>query len=773
VHAPRPVSASENVDRIEGAPEYLAHVDRRASRVDPLGEHLRRVSNSAAGFGASFGASDWAHLAGRWHDLGKFQEAFQAYIRRASGYDADDGPTGGGPGRVDHSTPGAIHAVEHLGALGPKGRAVGRLLAYVIAGHHAGLPDWSAADGGRASLEARLTNRRAEYAATAQVPAARQWMDAGPPGGGPPNGKCTALWLRMLFSALVDADFLDTEAFMDPATAQKRTGWLPLPDIMTAFDAFMTAVPRTDTALNRVRSEVLKWCREAAKQHPGVFSLTVPTGGGKTLSSMAFALNHASRHGKRRIVYVIPYTSIIEQTADVFRRAFGDLAGRTVLEHHSNLDDDKATSRSKLAAENWDAPVVVTTSIQFFESLFSARTSKVRKLHNLVDSVVVLDEVQLLPVDFLRPVLDAIQMLADHFGATVLLMTATQPAWNGAPEENARVVGLRDVREIVPNPDALHHRLRRVEVAAPEDLAAQRSWEDIANALMDCPCALCVVNTRRDARVLFETLAASDPDAVHLSALMCGAHRSAVIADMRARLRAGAAVRVVSTQLVEAGVDIDFPVVFRALAGLDSIAQAAGRCNREGKLDRGEVWVFVPPSMPPPGILRKAEGVTRTLLAEGLDDLLAPDAFRRFFRQLYWLHGENLDKYGIRLLLDHAGKSRDLAYAFRTAAERFRIIRDDQNLPVIVRWEGHPRADRVEQAIAAFEYGTPDRWAFRALQRSIVNVPRWSLDRLLSAGAVEQIHERMFVQIDTTLYDERVGLRLEPAAIRDPEEVMA
>jgi CRISPR-associated endonuclease/helicase Cas3 len=397
----------------------------------------------------------------------------------------------------------------------------------------------------------------------------------------------------------------------------------------------------------------------------------------------------------------------------------------------------------------------------------------VRKLHNVADSVVVLDEVQLLPADFLHPVLDALRAVPEHFGTTVLLMSATQPAWGRLPDSVGSSSRLTSIREIVPDPEALHGQLRRVEVRIPQDLTGFKTWAELANELMGHPSVLCVVNRRRDARVLFELLAAVDPDAVHLSALMCGAHRSAVIADVRKRLRLGRAVRVVSTQLVEAGVDLDFPVVFRALAGLDSIAQAAGRCNREGTLRSGQVQVFVAPTTPPPGILRKAESATRTLLAEGLDDVLSPEAFRRFFAHLFWLHGENLDKHRIRELLDHSGKRLDLGYAFRTASDRFRIIADDQNIPVVVRWRAHPQSGRVEQAIAAFAGGTPDRWAFRALQRSVVTLPRWDLAPLLDTGAVRQIHNRLFVQVDTTLYDDRLGLRLEPSATRNPEEFMS
>ena len=771
----RDIPSGDALPAAASGSEDLAHVAR-----DPdgrflrhrLDDHLQAVADLAAEFAEQFGAEEWARLAGLWHDLGKFQPAFQEYLRRSSGYDVDGLPERA-PVRVDHSSAGAIHAIDHLGRIGPRGEAAGWLLAYAIAGHHAGLPDRSAADGGGAALESRVADRRDTLDSVLGVSAAEPWLSASMPAGGPASRQSAALWTRMVFSALVDADFLDTESFMDAARGQRRSGWKPLQEIAHSFERFMEGAARRDTSVNEQRSKVLDWCRRAADDSPGLFSLTVPTGGGKTLSSMAFALRHALAHGKRRIIYVIPYTSIIEQTADVLRRALGESERWTILlEHHSNLDEEQERHRTRLAAENWDAPVIVTTSVQFFESLFAARTGRVRKLHRIANSVVVLDEVQLLPADYLRPILDVVQALSDHFGTTCLFMTATQPVWSGT-EKAPAVPGLRGVREIVPDAEELHRALRRVVVRTPQDLDVPEAWEDVAVAMLAHSSVLCVVNRRQDARVLFEAVRATDAHAVHLSALMCGSHRSQVIASIRARLRERASVRVVSTQLIEAGVAVDFPVVFRAMAGLDSIAQAAGRCNREGELSTGEVRVFVPPTTPPPGILRQAEGLTRTMLAAGLSDVLSPQTFSSFFHQLYWLRGENLDRYGIRDLLDHDGRTPDLSYAFRTAAARFHLIPDENQIPVVVRWGQHPQPERIEDAISAVVHGTPDRWAFRVLQRSLVTVHRWNVAPLVRTGAVTPIHDRLLLQVDPTLYDDQVGLRLDPQEIRDPEELIA
>ena len=751
----------------------LAHVQntgRGGFRHHLLDEHLRSVERQAGAFAAKFGAGDFGRLAGLWHDLGKFQPNFQSYIRRNSGFDAEAHLEDAGPGRVDHSSVGALHAVDHLRKSGPRGDAIGRLLAYVIAGHHVGLPDWRQADGGAGSLQARLRERGELLQATTAVPAALPFLTGRTPRGEPPCRKSLSLWVRLLFSALVDADFLDTEAFMDPERACARSGWKDLQEVAKTFDRFMVTKVRDDTEVNRIRGEILNWCRDAADREPGMFSLTVPTGGGKTLSSMAFALRHALCHGKGRIVYVIPYTSILEQTVDVFREALGEGEPWTiVLEHHSNLDPDRESPRGRLAAENWDAPIIVTTSVQFFESLFAARSSRTRKLHNLVGSVVVLDEVQLINADFLHPILDVLQFLVDEFGVTVLLMTATRPSWSAPDAGGPR---LCDVREIVPDPDSLHDRLRRVHVCIPRRLDEPEGWDEMAERILAEPSILCVVNRRQDARELFLRVRREDPAAVHLSALMCGAHRSDVIRDVKERLGRGEGVRVVSTQLVEAGVDLDFPVVYRALAGLDSIAQAAGRCNREGRSDRGEVHVFVPPTSAPPGILRQAANVTRSLFEEGELDPLAPISFDRFFRHLYWLRGDRLDKEGIRRLLDHDGRSERLEYAFRTAASRFRLIDDRDRVSIVVRWPGPDGDPRVESALRDLEHGGGWRGVFRRLQRAVVGVSRSHLLPLEEAGAVEEIHDRLYVQRDTSLYDDVLGLAVNLETARDPEDLI-
>ncbi|MGP1678956.1 MAG: CRISPR-associated endonuclease Cas3'' [Burkholderiales bacterium] len=742
----------------------IAHAARNpdGSWRDPheLADHLAGVAALAADHARRFGAEDWAHLAGLWHDLGKYRPAFQSYIRHASGFDAENAHIEGA-GRVDHSTAGAVHAVDKLG------EGAGRLLAYLIAGHHAGLPDWN---GDNASLFQRLAAARVagwlKESLDQQPPEAilrGQRPDSRPKG----DVADLHLWLRMLFSSLVDADFLDTEVYMDQDKADARAAYPSIDNLLTRFTTHMEqiAAAAMPTPVNRIRADVLNQCIERADEErgSGLYSLTVPTGGGKTLSSLAFALHHAMnpKHRKRRVIYAIPYLSIIEQTADVFRGIFGE----DVVEHHSNLDPDKEKeyARSRLAAENWDAPLIVTTNVQLFESLFAARTSRCRKLHNLVDSVVILDEAQLLPPEFLEPCLAAIRTLSKHYGVTFVLCTATQPAFQPREINGQPFAGLPDVRELmrdgphVHDPDDLYQGLDRVTVDWP-DTDVTTTWDELAERVTCHDQTLAIVNRKSHARELAKRL----PDALYLSTDLCGAHRAERIEEIRIRLEANrkraksglpvCPLHVVSTQLIEAGVDVDFPVVFRALAGLDSIAQAAGRCNREGRLVRGEeeakgeVHIFVPPEPAPTGLLLKGEQSTRELLALDSNPALTPNLFERYFR-LWFAAINNMDKEDIVGLLTPGN---GLEISFRTAADKFKLIPDD-SVPVIVRW------GEAEKWLTKLRADKPDRWIMRKLQRYCVNVRRNCLDRLVAQHDVEEVLPGLYAQVNDLLYDEAFG----------------
>lgn len=719
-------------------------------RCQPLIEHMTATAKRAATFAGEFDCAEWGYLAGLWHDLGKFSPEFQSYIQTAR--DADAHLEGSKHSRVDHSTAGAIHAVDKFGV-------PGRILAYPIAGHHAGLGDWESDQTAGAALFQRLNHPELlDAARQGGVPS--DIMNRPLPGERPRRGADPALWLRLLFSCAVDADFLDTEAFLEPDKAALRgRRYPPLSDLLTLFSNYMyeKQAQAADTSVNRIRREVLEQCIAASQEQPGTYTLTVPTGGGKTLSSMAFSLHHAVKHAKRRVIYVIPYTSIIEQTADQFRSIFGD----AVVEHHSNLDTSDRTkdnSRTRLACENWDAPVVVTTSVQFFESLFASRTSRCRKLHNIVDSVVVLDEAQLLPPEFLNPILHVLRELRKNYGVTLLLSTATQPAL--APQPLFKFTGLSGTVEIVKDPNKLHLQLKRVNIHVPKDLNKVQDWDDLAARLAEHASVLCIVNRRDDCRTLLSKM---PKGTFHLSALMCGAHRSAKIAAIKERLKSGIPTRVISTQLVECGVDVDFPVVYRALAGLDSIAQAAGRCNREGLLDKGTVVVFRPPSEIPVGHLRQAAQIGQRLMSEDCPDVLAPERFERFFRELYWLQGPGLDKRGILVDLQ---MSNDLRCSFRTAASKFHLIDESAQAPVIVTYgEG---AD----LISMLERSKPERWLLRRLQRYVVNIPRYLHERLVEEGIVREVHPGIYVQEYGSNYDEDLGFCPDRSVIYEPDELI-
>jgi CRISPR-associated endonuclease/helicase Cas3 len=730
----------------------IAHVARSEDGTwrEPhdLAEHLVGVSTLAADFARTFG-EDWARLAGLWHDLGKYRPRFQNYIRQASGFEADAHIKGEG-GRAPHSTAGALLACDTF-------KEAGRVLAYLIAGHHAGLDDWHGGLNERLDLPA--SRDELSDALATQPPA-----DILNPGGFKPDLRTVpggssgfALWVRMLFSCLVDADFLDTEAYMSPDKSTQRGNWPTLAELLAQFDRHMTGVAANanPTPVNRLRAGILQQCRDKAQASPGLFSLTVPTGGGKTLSSLAFALEHAKAYAetspKKRIIYVIPYTSIIEQTADIFRGIFGD----AVLEHHSNAEADpnQESSQSRLACENWDAPVIVTTNVQFFESLFARRTSRCRKLHNIVDSIVVLDEAQLLPPEFLQPILDVLNLLTRHYGVTVVLSTATQPALSTQEYFDAQrnIRGLENVREIIDDPDALYRALERVQVKLPADWNTTSSWENLTGELTRYESVLAIVNRRKDACELWRQM---PQGSLHLSALMCGAHRSRAINEIKARLKAGIPTRVISTQLVEAGVDLDFPVVYRALAGLDSIAQAAGRCNREGKLDKGEIFIFVPPKPAPPGLLRKGENACRNVLHSYDGNPLDRVLFGQYFERLY--HACDLDEQGIVELLTVDGQT--LAVNFRTAAEKFRLIQDEDSAPIISLYRGADGTDEtVDTLINTLRKHGPERWLMRKLQRYTVNIHRRELTRLLN-GDVEEIIPGLYVQISDWLYHPDIGL---------------
>jgi CRISPR-associated endonuclease/helicase Cas3 len=655
------------------------------------------------------------------------------------------------------------------------------MVAYAVAGHHAGLADANEL-ARRLAPEYQIAPYDGWQAHTGPLPPATSLSPTKRPPRGAPPGFAETFLTRMLFSSLVDADFLETEAFYARAEGRPvaRGGHSSLEALRGRLRDHMARLQAgaPPTAINGLRRRVLDHAVQKAALAPGLFTLTVPTGGGKTLASLSFALEHAVRHELRRVVYVIPFTSIIEQTAQVFREALA--APDDVLEHHSSFDweqgraiadaDDEGPSglpKLRRAAENWDAPIIVTTAVQFFESLFASRTSRCRKLHNLAGAVIVLDEAQTLPIRVLRPCITALDELARAYGASVVLCTATQPALRAA-DGFSNGFAIDDARELAPDPKVLYAALKRVKVETRREPVAD---DVIATRFAEQDRMLCIVNSRAHARALFEAIR-SLPGATYLTTLMCPRHRRAVLADARARLTAGHAVRLVATSLIEAGVDVDFPEVWRAAAGIDAIAQAAGRCNREGRLTMGRLVVFVPAEARPPHALEAFWQAARPILGE-YDDLLSLDAVHAYFRELYWQKGEGaldaIEVDGRRGVLPSvAERARDFSFPFRSLAEKFRLI-DEATEPVIVPWDSG--AVRVLAAIADAERPVGDQ--MRRLQQYSVAIPRQARDVWLTRGALRPVHpalgEGLLAFADLAHYRRETGIDLTDIGLRATE----
>lgn len=742
--------------------QLIAHVTKNAEgswrSPQTLEEHLEKTAQKAEDFAGKFHSGAWGRAISLAHDAGKGRPEWQESIRARTGFNEFDEEAGleGKPGKIPHAIHGALLAEQIFGT------QIGRLMAYCIAGHHAGLPDWSRAYGtGRASLE----YQRSQSPALGNIDSAIIEKISSLVPGMPPwkfsNKLDMSLWVRMLFSCLVDADFLDTESYMDPDKASLRGEYAPLKTLLERFNEFNLNLDRSssNTKVNEIRRKVRAKCVHMAAEDQGIFSLTVPTGGGKTLSSLAFGLHHAMKHDLDRIIYVIPYTSIIEQNAEVFRSAVGP---EQVVEHHSNLDEKDSTYPSRLAAENWDAPVIVTTVVQFFESLFASRPGRSRKLHNIARSVVVLDEAQLLPAKFLQPILETMQILSDRYRVSFVISTATQPAFGQRMLGDRSFPGLRNMREImgsVEEVEQLYENLERYQVDFPPDLQIKSHWEDIARELTQYEQVLCVVSDRKSCRELHRLMPTGT---YHLSALMCGQHRSDVIAQIKQKLKDGKSVRVISTQLVEAGVDLDFPTVYRAFAGLDSIAQAAGRCNREGKLAQpGKVVVFMPPRQAPMGILRKAAETTINIVAGNPDNPMHHSLFDKYFAELYW-KAISLDEENIIDLLDpRQNDIKECSMAFRTAAARFRLIDESTHAIVVPYNDGGALIDSLKT-------NGPDWRILRKLQRYMVNIYDNEYNQLLRRGSILETSPGVFALTSAVEYSDNIGLMVEP--VFDPDK---
>jgi CRISPR-associated endonuclease/helicase Cas3 len=724
----------------------------------PLSVHLRNVAELAKEFAARLALEREAELAGLLHDLGKYGQRFQARLRNT-----------------------AIHGINHWAAgTARAAKLEAWTVAFAVDGHHTGIPalnDNAVGPSLRqtvqkfsdAKLRLELTGQCQESAddLLARFKDDRLQLPDFPPRA-IEDKFAEALRTRMVFSCLVDADFLDTERHFQPRQASDRG----VPDLQ-AEQALRILIEDlkskpTDGPVNALRRQLLADSLKAADRRPGLFTLTAPTGSGKTLSSLAFALKHIVHHNAplatdearrfRRIIVVIPYTSIIEQTARVYRELFEKAFGPDyVLEHHSavaprerkedeGLDaEEDRLRRARLAAENWASPLVVTTNVQFFESLFANRPSDCRKLHNIGRSVVLFDEVQTLPPRLVPSLLSAVRLLTRDYGVTAVFMTATQPAF--ASIGAALPYGWQP-EPIATNEAGLAEALRRTRIELPGG-DAKTTWPEIAQRLACEPQSLCVVNTTKDARELFGLVRRPEPDAAfHLSARMCPAHRQEKLKIVRDRLAAGQPCRLVSTQLIEAGVDVDFPVAFRALGPLDSIIQTAGRCNREGRhVAPCPVVVFRPVEMKlPPGAYALATAKTEEFLARHPDaPLHQPEIYQKYFTELYKLVGPD------KAEADKVFKlSKD--FNFPAAADACRLV-GSETRAVLVKWN---RGEDIAVKLHREKHLTAGEC--REAQRYSVNLYQSEFFEAQARGYIYQPAEDWNFWAWNSNYDDDVGL---------------
>ena len=693
-------------------------------------DHTVGVAELAARFASEFGMASWGRLLGILHDKGKESNAFQQHIRKESGYAPETKVTGD----YHHAYVGGIIARNLYG------KTFDNFLTNQIVSHHTGLHDSD-------ELDQKLCKEIPQEIDThidkikLNRPAANIM----------PNDFHHLA--RMLYSCLVDADFLDTEAFMDKESSVLRNNKANLSTLLPMLVKYLSDLKKNakDTEVNRIRNHVQEQCLKMSETAIGFYSLTVPTGGGKTLSSLLWAMKHAIHNGQKRIIIAIPYTSIIMQTAAILRNIFGE---ENVLEHHSNVDtetikDEILNEKMKLATENWDYPIIVTTNVQLFESMFSNKPSKCRKLHNIVNSTIILDEAQTLPIAYLQLIVDSLKTYNKLFNVSVLFTTASQPVLCGAIEgcnPKASFKGIDKVTEIIPESFKLHDNLRRVKL---EINNSGKTYDEVAAMLCKHPIVLCIVNTRKDAKELYERLP-KEGITLHLSKMMCSAHISETIAQIKAALKddKNKIIRVISTQLVEAGVDIDFPVVYRQEAGLDSILQAAGRCNREGKNNISTTYVFSLSKEHnlPKGYIQDANNARLNL--QNTVDWFSPETMALYFKQLY-CRRDTFDKKDIKYYLYNV---KELHFA--TAAKEFQLI-EDTGKNVIVCWKNS--MELVQQLLQ----DGPSYLLMKKLSKYTVNIYKNDFDALRNMGVITEKIEGIYVVEYKEQYDEHIGLRID------------
>ena len=714
--------------------EYLAHSDKENGLKQTVLEHAIGTANCAEKFASSFTVPIYGKILGLYHDIGKFSKEFQNYLLY-----------GGVKGSVDHTGAGSIEIFKT--GLNSKNPTF-FLLAMCIAGHHGGLPDMgdNPKTSEKGTLLYRLNNSSfpdcavyKEYLPSIKsedVPDITKNLTA---------AFAQMFYVRMLYSCLVDADYLDTEVFLADKTVL-RSGFIDITKMKLLVDEYTSKFDPASSALNKMRCELLKQCKDAGSDnkqiHKNLYTLTIPTGGGKTLSSLSFALNRAVLTGRQRIIYVIPYTSIIEQNAGVFKGIVGE---NNVVEHHMNVvyDDTDGSNRKKLATENWDAPLIVTTNVQFIESIFANKPSKCRKLHNIANSIIIFDEAQMLPEDYLLPCVEVIKELSEHYNCCVVLCTATQPSLDKFFDNKAL--------EIIDKPKFYYDVFKRTKIK----ILGKLTESELAAKLKKYSQVLCIVGTKRKAQQIFELLK-EEKNVYHLSTNMYPAHRKRILEEVRVKLKNREVCRVISTSLIEAGVDVDFPTVYKEMDALDSIVQAAGRCNREGKRNVEDSIVYVFELEGNSNKLRLLEKqVTENILQE-YEDISSPEAITAYFNKLHVLLAENLDKRKIFEFLKH-GRQR---FYFKTIASMVKIINDNTK-SIFIPFDSNAKI--IEQELRS---GARTKELMRKMGAYCVNIYyqadnihlESAYEKLLHNNKIEILDENITILVDDKAYDNKIGL---------------
>ena len=701
--------------------EYIAHLNEEHTQT--LKDHLCGTAELAGYFAGRFGKADWGYTCGMLHDIGKYSLAFQDKIKNNSNR------------QVDHSTAGAKVCFEKGGMYS--------FMSYCIAGHHSGLPDYgSSSDPGNApTLQGRKKKHIEDcgaYKSEIHIPEIKTLPFD--PQNSPDPDFSLSVFIRMLYSCLVDADFLDTEYFMKEGQTQREAGEEPsvLLEKLKKHVAGWLLNEDTETVNGR-RTEILRHCFECGHKERGIFQLTVPTGGGKTIASLAFALQHAVENQMDRVIYVIPYTSIIEQNAEVFREILGE---QNVLENHYNVDYESTEELKpmQLASENWDKPVVVTTNVQFFESLFANKSSKCRKLHNIANSVIIFDEAQMLPTDYLKPCIAVMEELVANFGSSIVLCTATQPALSPFFQRKMPVT------ELCPR---VEEQFRFFERVTFQNIGTI-SEDELIEKLQKEEQALCIVNTKKRAQRLYQKM--KGEGVFHLSTAMYPKHRRRVLDKIRQLVKDGKRCILISTSLVEAGVDLDFCTVYRQLAGVDSMIQAAGRCNREGKRAAQDSFAYLfqfEEKEYVPGQQLQID-VSKMLLSEG-EDISSLHGIEKYFEALYHFRGESLDKKKI------FEEFKDKRYNFAKAAKEFKLI-EENTLTVFIS-----REEEAEELLWQIKHQGYTKSGMRKAGQYCVQLYENDIEKLQGAGMLRQVPggiENFYELVDSGQYSEEMGLDL-------------